>query len=189
MAVFPWLGAPDWSEGLTETLEWKTDVLQSPTGAEQRVARRLTPRRYFELTTVCAGVERGAFQNWLARVGAMEWAIPLWADVVQITTNYAAGKKTVGVPTAGREFVAGAEVLIQSQPSWLAQWESCTISSIGATWLTFKEALVYPLRPAVLTDPPAITRRGSLISAQVRFRVSERNGPAGHLSGRAGAGA
>lgn len=185
MATLPWLGAPDWSGGITETLEWKTDVLQSPTGAEQRIARRLTPRRYFELTTVCAGAERGAFENWLARAGSMEWAMPLWPDVAQLTTNYAAGKKTIGIPTGGREFVNGAEVLLQSRPGWLSTYEICTISGFGTDWMTFAEplqhdwstgALVYPLRPAVLTDPPSITRRGPLASAQVRFRIAARNG-------------
>ena len=40
--------SPNWSHGITETLEWKTNVHQSQTGAEQRVAMRLTPRRTFE---------------------------------------------------------------------------------------------------------------------------------------------
>ena len=43
-----WSFMPDWSEDVTENLEWLTRVHQSVTAAEQRIARRLSPRRTFE---------------------------------------------------------------------------------------------------------------------------------------------
>jgi hypothetical protein len=51
---------------VTETLEWKTDVLQSPTGAEQRISRRLSPRRTFEFTTLVHDTGRQRFEYALA---------------------------------------------------------------------------------------------------------------------------
>lgn len=45
-----WTISPDWSDGITETLEWLTGLLASPIGAEQRFGLRLTPRRSFEMT-------------------------------------------------------------------------------------------------------------------------------------------
>ena len=40
---------PNWRDGVTETLEWLTDVLQSKiSGYEQRRSVRITPRRFFE---------------------------------------------------------------------------------------------------------------------------------------------
>jgi len=184
MALIPWLGATDWTNGVTEKLEWQTSILQSPTGAEQRIARRLTPRRTFELTTVAAGAERGAFENWLARAGSMVWAMPVWPDVVPLPADYAAGASTLYIPTAGRDFSAGDDVLFQSQPGWLAVSEVRTLSAVSADSLSLTVplsqnwqagALVYPLRPAVLTDPPGLTRRGALMLAQVRFRLATSN--------------
>lgn len=184
MALIPWTGATDWTDGVTETLEWQTSILQSPTGAEQRIARRLTPRRTFELTTVAAGAERGAFENWLARAGLMVWAMPVWPDVVPLPADYAAGASTIHIPTAGRDFTAGDDVLLLTQPGWLAVSEVRTLSAVSPDSLSFTVplsqnwqagALVYPLRPAVLTDPPGLTRRGALMLAQVRFRLVSGN--------------
>ena len=58
MKKFLWQVEPDWTNGITETLEWKTDILQSYSGAEQRIARRLSPRRTFEFTILINGNER-----------------------------------------------------------------------------------------------------------------------------------
>jgi hypothetical protein len=41
---------PNWKNGITETLEWLSDVLRNSYGAEQVRALRLSPRRTFEVT-------------------------------------------------------------------------------------------------------------------------------------------
>ncbi|ECV8069637.1 hypothetical protein ABQ22_25065, partial [Salmonella enterica subsp. enterica serovar Typhimurium] len=44
------LPLPNWKDGVTERIEWQTDVMISESGAEQRRPIRLHPRRSFEAT-------------------------------------------------------------------------------------------------------------------------------------------
>lgn len=176
-----WNAAPDWSSSVTETLSWKTDVLTSPTGAEQRIARRMTPRRTFEFTIELSGKERRAFENLLWHAGAGEWDLPVFPDVATLRASLAAGDSFIPVDTAGRDFIAGDNVLIQGYDGTR---ETARISAVNGDGLTVSElvlqwspgAEVYPLRPAVLTDPPARTRQtGELTRWQVRFRIAASN--------------
>jgi hypothetical protein len=86
--LFPWLADPDWSRGVTETLEWKTDVLQSPTGAEQRISRRLSPRRTFEFTAMLYDTARQRFEHMLWQGCAGTWAMPVYPDVLRCRQRY-----------------------------------------------------------------------------------------------------
>lgn len=176
-----WNAAPDWSSSVTETLSWKTDVLTSPSGAEQRIARRRTPRRTFEFTVELSGAERRAFENLLWHAGAGEWDLPVFPDVATLRAPLVAGDTFIPVDTAGRDFIAGDNVLIQDYDGTR---ETARISAVKGDGLTVSElvlqwspgAEVYPLRPAVLTDPPARTRQtGELARWQVRFRIAASN--------------
>lgn len=40
-----WPIEPNWNEPVKETLEWLTDIMTSPTGAEQRRCLRKYPRK------------------------------------------------------------------------------------------------------------------------------------------------
>ncbi|WP_347253452.1 hypothetical protein [Leminorella grimontii] len=180
-AHLPWLAAPDWADGITETLEWKTDILQSQSGAEQRIARRLSPRRLFEFSYVAASQERATFENALARAGAMRWLMPIWQDIAWLNAPLPVGASFIPLATNGRDYQAGTSVLLQSTQSWLAEYEVATVAAVSDAGLTLTAPLarawatgtaIYPLYAAELTDPPTIARRSSsVIRAQVRFRL------------------
>lgn len=176
-----WTAAPDWSASVTETLSWKTDVLTSPTGAEQRIARRITPRRTFEFTVELEGSERRAFENLLWQAGASEWDLPVFPDVTTLTQPVSAGARFIPVDTTGRDFVVGNNILIAG---WDGEVETAeitaviksgvSVSALSMDWLP--GVAVYPLRPAVLTDPPSRQRQtGDLTRWQTRFRISASN--------------
>lgn len=176
-----WNAAPDWSAAVTETLSWQTDVLTSPTGAEQRIARRMTPRRLFEFTVELTGTERRAFENLLWLAGGSVWDLPVFPDVATLQTPVTASATFIPVETAGRDFIAGDNVLIQSLDG---EHETPVITGVQADGLTISElsrswspgANVYPLRPAFLTDPPARSRQtGELARWQVRFQITASN--------------
>lgn len=185
MNLYPWLAEPNWQGGITETLEWKTDVLPSPTGAEQRIARRLSPRRTFEFSILVGNNDKQRFENALFIAGAAEWAMPVFADVAVLDVDHPAGATYITVPTVGRDFTVGGSVLLMSGLGLSADVGLATITGISASAITLATPLpvtwpagscVYPLRPAVLTDPPSLTRHtDSLFSAQIRFRVTEHN--------------
>ncbi|HCI7562359.1 TPA: hypothetical protein NPW24_001900 [Klebsiella pneumoniae] len=183
--LFPWLADPDWSRGVTETLEWKTDVLQSPTGAEQRISRRLSPRRTFEFTTLVHDTGRQRFENMLWQGCAGTWAMPVYPDVFALPAAVSSGVTALSIPTAGRDFTVGGTVLLKTDESPAATSRMVTIAGIAGNVLQLASpltdnwpagSLVYPVRQAVLTEPPSLSRlTGSATTAQVRFRIAEHN--------------
>ena len=185
MKKFVWQADPDWTNGVTETLEWKTDILQSYSGAEQRIARRLSPRRTFEFSILINGNERSRFENRLAFVGGNSWYFPIYTDVTYL--NYAVNIGAIVLPcsTIGRDFVVGNKVLIKSEINNVNQTALLEVAAISSDSITLVNpietrfnagACIYPVRLAVLTDVPELTRyNDDLLSAQIRFRISEHN--------------
>lgn len=183
--LFPWLADPDWSRGMTETLEWKTDVLQSPTGAEQRISRRLSPRRTFEFTTLVHDTGRQRFENMLWQGCAGTWAMPVYPDVFALPAAVSSGTTVLSIPTPGRDFSVGGTVLLKTDESPDATSRMATVAAMTGDALQLVSpltdnwpagSLVYPVRPAVLTEPPSLSRlTDTATSAQVRFRIAEHN--------------
>ncbi|MEL2255713.1 hypothetical protein, partial [Klebsiella pneumoniae] len=56
--ITAWPFAPDWADGVQESLEWLTELLTSTSGVEQRRSLRLSPRRSFEAEFYAEGRER-----------------------------------------------------------------------------------------------------------------------------------
>ena len=185
MKKFLWQVEPDWTNGITETLEWKTDILQSYSGAEQRIARRLSPRRTFEFSILINGNERARFENKLAYVGGNSWYFPIFTDVTYLETNVDLNTTVLPCNTTGRDFVSlslvGSEMCIrdrnQSALLEVVDVNENSITLINPLKLRFNAgACIYPVRLAVLTDVPKLTHyNDDLLSAQIRFRISEHN--------------
>lgn len=182
---FLWQAEPDWTNGITETLEWKTDILQAYSGAEQRIARRLSPRRTFEFSILIHGNERSRFENRLAFVGGNSWYFPVFTDVTYLEDDINRGATVLPCNTIGRDFVIGNKVLIKSEINNVNKSALHEVVSINENSITLVNpvkaeflagACIYPIRLAVLTDDPELTRHNDdLLSAQIRFRISEHN--------------
>lgn len=185
MKKFLWQVEPDWTNGITETLEWKTDILQSYSGAEQRIARRLSPRRTFEFSILINGNERARFENKLAYVGGNSWYFPIFTDVTYLETNVDLNTTVLPCSTTGRDFVIGNKVLIKSEMNNINRAALLEIADVNENSITLINPLksrfnagacIYPVRLAVLTDVPQLTHyNDDLLSAQIRFRISEHN--------------
>lgn len=185
MKKFVWLADPDWTNGVTETLEWKTDILKSYSGAEQRIARRLSPRRTFEFSILINGNERARFENRLAFVGGNSWYFPIYTDVTYLDNDANTGASVLSCNTIGRDFVVGNKVLIKSKINNTNQSALLDVAAVNDYSITLVNPLkshfntgacIYPVRLAVLTDVPELTRyNDDLLSAQIRFRISEHN--------------
>ncbi|MEX6145609.1 hypothetical protein AB6G46_15975 [Providencia hangzhouensis] len=175
-----WMYSPDWSERVTETLSWKTDVHISPTGAEQRVARRITPRRQFEFSVLVSDVARQQLENQLAMHGAGVWSLPLFTEGVLLQTDLAVGQTVIAYPHAD-VLLAGISHLYLVQPEQVAllpiialSADTVTISPLNQAW--YAGAVMYPVSLAVLTDMPPVTRfTDSLSRLQCRFRLQQAN--------------
>lgn len=180
----PFMMEPDWTDGITETLSWKTDVLISPTGSEQRIARRLSPRRQYEFTVLAGDADARALETQLFHAGGAIWDMPVFPDVAGLLSPVAAGSQFIPMATAGRDFVVGDNLMLKSGFGMMASTEIVPVQSVEADGVTVSQpvaawpsgTLIYPLRPAFFTDVPAITRHtDSVMRVQMRCQLAAHN--------------
>lgn len=175
-----WMYSPDWSERVTETLSWKTDVHISPTGAEQRVARRMTPRRQFEFSVLVGDVVRQQLENQLAMYGAGVWSLPLFTEGTLLEIDLAVGQTTFAYENA-TVLLSGISHLHLVQhdqeallPIIALSADTVSVSPLNQAWCA--GAVIYPVASAMLTDMPPVTRfTDSLSRLQCRFRLQQAN--------------
>jgi len=153
--------APNWQRGISESLEWKTEILSSEQGHEQRRALRETPRRSISADFLIEGAERRRFETVLSEWGARIWALPVWADALYLEGDLAAGSDSIPCQPQGFETLA---LLRQSSN----HFEVIEIEQIGLNSLNLKRPTVngwpsgtqlLPVRRAFLTKSPAIKRK------------------------------
>lgn len=147
----------------SEVLEWRTDILASREG-EQRIALRPTPRE----TVTCrhllnaSGMARAAE---LARSGfADEWLVPLWsmasspgADVLETDTTIPMATGNADYRSSGYAALAsdGGEAFLVE----ITQVFSDRLELAASVGVNLTNAIVAPVRRAVLTAPVEIERR------------------------------
>ena len=178
-----WPFFPNWAQDVVENLDFLTAVHQSYSGAEQRIARRLSPRRTFEFQTLLAGVEKQTFDNALYAYGSRVWAMPIFTDGTILKRAVQAKDSVIHLAITGRDFTVDGQVLLMAQGG---RKETVEISAIEANKLHLKRPIqrdyeigttVYPIRSAILTDPPTIRRLSDGVSgAQIRLAIIEHNG-------------
>lgn len=182
--VVPWTFAPDWGDGMLERLGWLTDVMTSPTRAEQRRALRLSPTRSFELRSILEGAERTAFDLAVSNWGGRTWAMPVWPDIVWLGAALPVGSVEVPCDTAGRDFVAGGIALLRAADMHqVRRYEVVEVESIGAGALTLRRptlqawsrgSRLYPLRLAQFPQQPQVRRiTDTAIEVRYQFEVTE----------------
>src|SRR6185312_11963812 len=136
--VTAWALTPDWANGVKESLQWKTDVMIAWSGAEQRRALRIAPRRVFDFDAQMGQQERRIIESALFAWSAMVWALPIFSDGQRLASALAPGALTVPCDTVNRDFVAGGlAILIQDA----ATYEVLQISSVTSSALALTNAV------------------------------------------------
>lgn len=177
-----WSFMPDWSEDVTENLEWLTRVHQSVTAAEQRIARRLSPRRTFEFKVSFSDIERQLFESALYGYGSRVWSLPIFADCARLLQPVQQGAVDLPINTVGYDFAVGGRAILMTG----SNKEMVEITALEPNKITVKRPIVgnydrtfttvYPLRSAVLTDMPQVRRLSDNVStAQIRLQLHEHN--------------
>ena len=177
-----WSFMPDWSEDVTENLEWLTRVHQSVTAAEQRIARRLSPRRTFEFKVSFSEVERQLFESALYGYGSRVWSLPIFTDCARLLQPVQQGAVELPINTVGYDFAVGGRAILMTG----SNKEMVEITALEPNKITVKRPIVgnydrafttvYPLRSAVLTDMPQVRRLSDNVStAQIRLQLHEHN--------------
>ena len=175
-----WTFAPQWENGITERLEWLTDMLASIAGTEQRRCMRMAPRRFFEATFLLTGRERQSQDIYTFMAGGIDLYIPLWPEVVHLVAPLPAGSISIPVDPVDREFRNGDYVLLR-QSAFDYEVVQVQDTSMGSLQLIANTTntwgvgtAVYPLRLARFDEQPQYTKHTDTFwELAVKFRLIE----------------
>ena len=159
-----WTWAPDWGQPLTERLEWRTEVLRSFNGREQRRRLRQGARRSVEMTTLMTDADRERLELALFGWGARTFAFPLWWDGQAIASPLSAGATSIPASTTGRELAAGRYGLLVTgnDANEIVEVLSTTASAVALTRPTLQAwpagTMFYPATIAQLEPGVSLER-------------------------------
>lgn len=134
-AIF-WPFPINWANGLSETHEYRTEILSSRSGKEQRRSLRTTPRRRLEFSIQVTGTRLHKFNALMASSQNREITMPDWVAFTTTTTSLSAGGVTATVQSVPAWLTVGTQVLLFA-PGAL---DSCVVHSISGNNITFTAA-------------------------------------------------
>lgn len=178
--LIAWLTPPNWTDSITETLTWSTDVQQSYNGNQVRQIVRAAPQRQWEFGILAVGIERTVLEAQLFEWSGRVWALPVWAEISLLTSALPAGTLSVPVATAGLDFVVGGLAMLWTD---VRHYELVEIQDVAVNALQLQHgtvqawprgARIYPCRTARLTETASLARAtDTLVSSRVRFEAVE----------------
>ena len=166
MSIYPMFPVKPRSDGMIETVEWQTNVIQAHDGTEQRIKLREVPRKSVNLSYDATRwdvslLDAALFKNVFKHSDPdtlLRYTIPYWWDLQKLTVAVGVGAIDVtGIVTTGYAFaVAGLAVLIKAsllydrERALLApddaalavsdDWEVITLDGVNATDVTINGA-------------------------------------------------
>lgn len=175
---------PNWADGITERVQYLTDIPTSETGSEQRRSIRRHPRREFDASFMRVDAARARLDTFLLGIGVRKFWAPLWheqyrpmAGVVGSSVVFPAGTLEL------REFRVGDKVLVTAgDPDTfeVLRVQSLNYSTDTLTWVDapFKSwpagSRIIPLRRARITDNATMSGVSSRVGAvSVRFTLTD----------------
>ena len=177
--AYPWTFAA--AGDVAERLEWLTDVMHAPTGAEQRRRQREAPRVFLEFDTLHSGAERRQMEHVISLNGAGDWDVPLIQDgaVLQVSPGPAA--TTLEADARLRRFVVGGRALVMAQDP--RRFEVHEVTAFSDTEIEIDAPLangwpagtvIVPLVQGRLDSVPSLPRfTGDDVQARISFRLLE----------------
>lgn len=161
---------------MKEVLEWKTDVLESYSGKEQRVRVREIPRQTFTHKIPSSTRTQRLF-NAVYDGLASRWAVPVWAEA-QMAGPLSAGSVSLPADTTQADFRAGGLALVWESPE---KWQLVTVASQTATEIEpllpvaqdYARAWVIPVRVCRLISRVEKSFTGASSVMDIKFEVED----------------
>lgn len=174
--VTVWPFAPNWQTPVNEILEWKTQVIRSFDGSEQRRGLRTKARRSFSYYMSLSGDSAARFDNFLWGWQNRSFAMPVWMDKRRITSDVSIDATTISVNTTDRSFVAGGLAILFKDE---VTYEIVEVLTVLANTLTLSRQTVqaWPVGTAIYpvvigqlpSSVPVMRHSDRVISATVDF--------------------
>lgn len=130
VVVFPF--RPDWSSTWNETISYKTSILPSYNGTEQRISLRGSPRytATFQILST-SPLETACLENTIYSRQTKLMGIPWWPEAEPLISSVGIGALSLEVDTTNRlAFVNGGLVLVWKD---FETWEAFNITGIVGT--------------------------------------------------------
>lgn len=142
--TLPWTVPPDWRNGVTERLSWKTDVLTGQNGTEQRRQLRLSPRLTIEADYTIMADDRRLVDALLSGPANTLWQVPLWWEQYPLTQAALAGDTVILLDCAFTTLMPGDTVMVLGNRPY--EYELGIVKSIAPDSQSI--VLAYPLAAA-----------------------------------------
>jgi len=180
LRMIAWPVPCDWSRPVDESLTFLTDIHYAYSGSRTASPLRAAPRRSFGFDIVEWESSRRVLENMLYDWSSRVWSLPIWPDIVLLSTPVAEGALEVPVATAGLDFAVGRMAMLWRDVS---EYELVEVAEVLAdrirlarpttrTWV--RGTRLYPCRSARLVSAPSIKRlNGAAIRLQARFDIDE----------------
>ena len=172
-----WPFPANWTGAVNETLEWLTDIMTSPTGAEQRRALRPYPRRTVDFDVALFNTERAYADNLLETYGGGRWWLPLWHEPYLPAPTINAGATSIIIPTPNKIQWDAAVIWVSPFECRLVEVRNATSTRIvldNPLPKSFTNAVVYPAVVAQITDQPRFTKvNDSTWTGEMRFELHD----------------
>lgn len=101
-------------DSLQETLSFKTDIITSRNGTEQRIALRTSPRKKYAMSFLADSDEE--IQYWkyalASELSSELWQLPLWGEAEELTSPVTAGDTTVQADFTLMDDTLGTQFLL-----------------------------------------------------------------------------
>lgn len=132
--LFPF--APDWSRPVRDRVEYKTAILTSRNGMEQRARLRKIPRRGIEFDVSLPHGQKLDSRLWKSQ--GDKFGVPWWPDSVRYFGTLTAGSTSINCDCVDRLFALAPMIMVWSSPDQCElQWtRSVTDTAISCYALT-----------------------------------------------------
>ncbi|QQE90275.1 hypothetical protein [Azotobacter chroococcum] len=124
---------PNWSEPFNVSMEFKTEILTSQSGREQRIALRSTPRKTLEYAAQLVGAQLRAVQTRLATWQNRPWVVAEYTRSVTLLEALAPESDHAQVDEVPVWLTAGAVVMLR----WWADVEACVVEQVRGNRVYF----------------------------------------------------
>lgn len=144
-----WPLVPNWAKGVKETLVFKTEVITSRSGKEQRRALRTTPRRNLVFQVLADNGRRQAFESAMSTNLDGAFLMPDFLRGVRSTSALPVSGSSITVRSVPAWLVPGAKVALASQ----RKLQAFEVDSVVGLTVTFVESAEEAARTSSLLSP------------------------------------
>lgn len=164
-----------------EVLEFKTLIIESMDGSEQRASLRKHPRQLLNFTLKLDEAQRRYFQALMFGFQPGTFGVPIWFEARELTASASLGALTIQVDTRWADFRVDGLAMVWTDEN---TYDVLEVESFTETSITFSSALthahsldtalVMPLRLAITEQEVEVERyQYSLDEVTVKFTVTD----------------